>query len=332
MFEYFYNEVFRSVIISFGSLFNGIQIKHKDSSDDVTSVVQVPLAYGPTQKFLARLEQQSDLNKPVSITLPRMSFEFTNLQYDPSRRTNQTQQFVAQNESGEMKKAYLPVPYNMTIELSIYTKLNEDMLQIIEQILPYFQPAYNLPINFLNDLKEKRDVPIVLDNIQMTDDYEGNFDTRRALIYTLTFTAKTYVFGPVSGDISDDIIKKVSVGYIAGSQGGKAQRDLTYQVTPKALKDYNGDTATLLNEDVDMIETIIDVVDGSVFSKYDRIYIGNEAMKIINLSGNKISVNRSIDGSTLQNHVKGAPISKINTSDDALVEIGDDFGFNGNVF
>ena len=274
MFEYFYNEIFRSVIISFGSLFNGIQIKHKDSDGDVTSVIQVPLAYGPTQKFLARLEQQSDLIKPVSITLPRMSFEFTNLQYDPSRRTNQTQQFVAQTENGEMKKSYIPVPYNMTIELSIYTKLNEDMLQIIEQILPFFQPAYNLPINFLNDLKEKRDVPVVLDNIQMTDDYEGNFDTRRALINTLTFTAKTYVFGPVSGDISDDIIKKVSVGYIAGEAGGKAQRDLTYQVTPKALRDYTGDTATLLDEDIDLIETIIDVVDASVFSPFSPTMCG----------------------------------------------------------
>lgn len=86
MFEYFYNEIFRSVIIGFGSLFNGIEIKHKDASEDVYSVIKVPLAYGPTQKFLARLEQERDLNKPIQITLPRMSFEFTDLQYDPSRK------------------------------------------------------------------------------------------------------------------------------------------------------------------------------------------------------------------------------------------------------
>tara|TARA_B000000532_G_C18830551_1_gene390168 strand:- start:530 stop:1144 length:615 start_codon:yes stop_codon:yes gene_type:complete len=204
MFEYFYNEVFRSVIIGFGSLFNGIEIKHKDSSDDSVSIVKVPLAYGPTQKFLARLEQQPDLNKPVQMTLPRMSFEFIGVQYDASRKTTQTQQFFVEDpDSGsKIKKGYLPVPYNMSIELSIMSKLNDDALQILEQILPFFQPVYHLPINFLGNLKEKKDVAVQLDSISMEDDYEGNFDTRRALVYTLRFTAKTYVFGPIP-DVTD---------------------------------------------------------------------------------------------------------------------------------
>ena len=190
MFEYFYNEIFRSVIIGFGSLFNGIEIKHNNAS-----IMKVPLAYGPTQKFLARMQQEADLNKPVSITLPRMSFEFLGLQYDPTRKSTQTQTIINQTPDGtQVKKNYMPVPYNMRFELSIMTKLNDDMLQILEQVLPYFQPAYNLSINYLGNLKEKRDVPIQLDNISMEDDYEGNFDTRRALIYTLSFTAKTYVF------------------------------------------------------------------------------------------------------------------------------------------
>ena len=146
MFEYFYNEVFRSVIIGFGSLFNGIEVKKSNS------IIKVPLAYGPTQKFLARMQQEADLNKPVSITLPRMSFEFLGLQYDPTRKSTQTQTIINQSPDGaEVKKNYLPVPYNMRFELSIMTKLNDDMLQIIEQILPYFQPAYQLPINFLGN-------------------------------------------------------------------------------------------------------------------------------------------------------------------------------------
>ena len=94
MFEYFYNEIFRSVIIGFGSLFNGIEVKHKDANDDDFSVIKVPLAYGPTQKFLARLEQEADLNKPIQMTLPRMSFEFVGLQYDPGRKSTQTQTIV----------------------------------------------------------------------------------------------------------------------------------------------------------------------------------------------------------------------------------------------
>ena len=218
MFEYFYNEIFRSVIIGFGSLFNGIQIKKKDESGDDFSVIKVPLAYGPTQKFLARLQQNPDLNHPTQMTLPRMSFEFTNLAYDPTRKSTKTQSMVITNVNGEEeRKTFLPVPYNMTIVLSVYTKLNDDMLQITEQIVPYFQPGYTIPIKFLGDYEEVVNTPVVLENIDMTDEYEGNFDTRRALIYTFTFTAKTMLFGPLT-DVSKDIVKKVTIGYVAGSR------------------------------------------------------------------------------------------------------------------
>jgi len=198
MFEYFYNEILRRTIISFGTLFNNVSIKKTDSSDNVVSVVKVPLAYGPTEKFLARINQSPDLNKPTQITLPRMSFEFTGLTYDPSRKVTTTQQFVVKDpdDGTETKKSYMPVPYNMQFELSIMTKLNDDALQIVEQILPYFQPAYNLSIELVESIKEKRDVPIVLENITMQDDYEGDFTSRRVLLYTLRFTAKNIFLVP----------------------------------------------------------------------------------------------------------------------------------------
>jgi hypothetical protein len=333
MFEYFYNEIFRSVIIGFGSLFNGIEIKHKDGDGDTFSVIQVPLAYGPTQKFLARMKQEADLNKPIQMTLPRMSFEFLGLTYDPSRKSTQTTTIINQTPDGEnIKRNYMPVPYNMSIQLSIMTKLNDDMLQIIEQILPYFQPAYNLPINFLGNLKEKRDIPIQLDSISMDDDYEGNFDTRRALIYTLNFTAKVYLFGPIS-DVTGDIIKKVSVGYIAGSRGSQASaRDLTYQVTPRATRDYNGSTVTTLAQNVNLVETVLDVADGSKVTAQTYIYVGQEEMYVESVTGNKITVRRAQDNTTPQNHVLGAAVNSITAADDALIEFGDDFGFNGSVF
>jgi len=333
MFEYFYNEIFRSVIIGFGSLFNGIQIQHKDENDSTFSVVKVPLAYGPTQKFLARLKQNPDLNAPVQITLPRMSFEFTNLSYDSSRKSTQTQTVVYTDPDGtETKKGYLPVPYNMTITLSIYTKLNDDMLQIIEQIVPYFQPGYTLPIKFLGNLNEVINVPVQLDNIDMSDDYEGNFDTRRALIYTLTFTAKTYVFGPLK-DVSGDIIKKVTVGYVAGSTSGRSyERDVTYQVTPRAVKDYDGVVATLLSENVDMVETIIDVDDGTKIPEKSYIYIGQEEMYVDNVTGNRLVVKRAQDKSPLQNHLLGEKVYTITQADNAQIEVGDNFGFDGNLF
>jgi hypothetical protein len=333
MFEYFYNEIFRSVIIGFGSLFNGIEIQHKDENDSTFSVIKVPLAYGPTQKFLARLKQNPDLNAPVQMTLPRMSFEFTNLAYDPTRKSTQTQTVVMTSPDGtETKKAYLPVPYNMTITLSIYTKLNDDMLQVIEQIVPYFQPGYTLPIKFLGNLKEVVNVPVQLDNIDMSDDYEGNFDTRRALIYTLTFTAKTYVFGPLK-DVSSDIIKKVTVGYVAGSTSGNSyERDVTYQVTPRAVKDYDGVVVTLLAENVDMVENVIDVDDGTTISVNSYIYIDKEEMFVESVTGNKLVVKRAQDNSPLQNHLLGGKVYAITQADNAKIEVGDNFGFDGNVF
>ena len=132
MFEYFYNEIFRKTIISFGTLFNDITIKQENST------VKVPLAYGPTQKFLARLEESPDLSKRTSLTLPRMSFEFTGLQYDSARKVTTTQQITVKDpdNGSETKKAYMPVPYSMQFEMSIMTKLNDDALQIVEQILP----------------------------------------------------------------------------------------------------------------------------------------------------------------------------------------------------
>ena len=332
MFEYFYNEIFKSVIIGFGSLFNGIQVQKKNDQDDTFSVIKVPLAYGPTQKFLARMQQNPDLNAPVQMTLPRMSFEFTALAYDPSRKSTQTQVIVITKPDGsEARKTFLPVPYNMTIVLSVYTKLNDDMLQITEQIVPYFQPGYTLPIKFLGDYDQVVNVPVVLENIEMTDEYEGNFDTRRALLYTFTFTAKTMVFGPLK-DVSGDIIKKTTIGYIAGSKSGGYERDVTYQVTPRALKDYDGVVATLLAENVDMVENIIDVENGAAIKENTYIYIGQEEMYVETVSDNKIVVRRSQDKTPLQNHVLGSPVYNITQADNVKIELGDDFGFDGNLF
>ncbi len=335
MFEYFYNEIFRSVIIGFGSMFNGIEIQHKNESDNSISTLKVPLAYGPTQKFLARIEQQANLNKSTQMSLPRMSFEFTDLQYDPTRKSTQTQQFVVKNSTGsEIKKGYVPVPYNMTIQLSVMTKLNDDMLQIIEQILPYFQPTYNLPINFLGDFKEKRDVPIQLEGISMEDDYEGNFETRRALVYTLTFTAKTFLFGPLS-DVSGDIIRKVTIGYVAGSSGPglrNPERDLTYRVVPRAVQDYDDSYVTTITENVDTEEKVIEVADASQLSAATYIQIGKEEMYIEKVSGNKLTVKRGQDTSTAAEHVLGSGVATITANDATFIEVGDDFGFDGSVF
>ena len=334
MFEYFYHEILRKTIISFGTLFNGLTIKHKGSDDDTTSVIKVPLAYGPTQKFLARLEQSPDLNKAIQITLPRMSFEFQGLTYDPTRKVTTTQTFLsgASADKASEKKTYMPVPYNMQFELSIMCKLNDDALQIVEQIVPYFQPAYSLAVDLVSTIGEKRDIPVTLENITMDDQYEGDFSTRRVLLYTLRFSAKTYLFGPVSSTTTD-IIKKVSIGYIAAESSGKNSRtggrDVTYSVTPRATKNYDGIVATNLTNDISLEDRVFEVNSGSALTVNKYIVIDNESMYVDKINGNEITVNRSQDGTTAATHVAGADIGTITSDDNDLIEVGDDFGFDG---
>ena len=329
MFEYFYHEILRRTVVSFGSLFNEINIKHTDNSDNVKSVIKVPLAYGPTQKFLARLEQSPDLNKPVQITLPRMSFEFTGLIYDPTRKSTTTQTFIAKSavDGTETKKVYLPVPYNMQFELSIMSKLNDDALQIIEQILPFFQPAYSMTIELVDIINEKRDIPVVLENITMQDDYEGNFTTRRVLIYTLRFTAKTYLFGPVSS-VTKDIIKRTSVGFVAGDSKSTT-RDVVYASTPRAIKNYTGTVVTTLSKDITTEDILITVNSSASIIKNTYFEIDGEEVYVTLITGNVLTVERGRDGTSITSHLSGAEVKSITTADNVLIEEGDDFGFSG---
>lgn len=330
MFDYFYHEIFRKTVIGFGTLFNEISIKHTNSEGQVVSVINVPLAYGPIQKFLARVEQQPNLNIPVQITLPRMSFEFTGLSYDPTRKLTTTQTFLSKTKTDptDIRKTYMPVPYNMDFELSIMTKLNDDMLQIVEQILPYFQPAYTLTVNLIDSIGEKRDIPIILNNVSMQDDYEGEYTTRRALIYTLKFTAKVYLFGPVSTGADKDIIKKVSLGFVSGDTRSTS-RDLTYTSTPIATKNYTGDITTYITNDLELDSNIIEVNDASDISINSYFTINSETLQVQSKDGNSLTVIRGSYGTPISIHVSGAQIKLITTADNDLIEFGDNFGFTG---
>jgi len=236
---YFYHEIIRRTVIAFGTVFNDINVRHKDSSGDSISQIKVPLAYGPIQKFLARIEQQSELNKPIAMTLPRLSFEMTSIQYDPTRKANVTQTFKA-SDGTNLKKVFMPVPYNIGFQLNLMSKLQDDALQVVEQILPYFQPSFNLTVDLIDSIGEKRDIPIVLDNVSFTDDYEGDFSTRRVLIYTFNFTAKTYLFGPIA-DTTDGLIRKVQVDYYSGTDIATAKREMRYTVVPDPIDANPGD-------------------------------------------------------------------------------------------
>ena len=230
--QQFYHETIRKVIVSFGTMFNDINLVRKDSDGNISQSMKVPLAYGPREKFLVRLREDADLSKTVAITLPRIGFEIANLSYDPTRKLNRVQKFkkVKGAKASQLDTQFMPVPYNIDIELYVMAKQSDDALQIVEQILPYFQPDYTFTINDMADMGIKRDVPIILNSIAYEDDYQGDFTTRRALIYTLSFTAKFYLYGPVT---SSKVIKTVQVDQYTDLQDTSPKREQRYKVTPK---------------------------------------------------------------------------------------------------
>ena len=230
---YYYHEILSKTIIGFGTLFNNIFIKHENKDNTTLDETKVGLAYGPQQKFFAKIREQANLTKAIAITLPRMSFEMTSVSYDPTRKSGITQTFKA-GEGSNIKKVFMPVPYNIGFELSIFSKLNDDALQIVEQILPYFQPSFNLTVDLVSSIGEKRDVPVILDNVAFQDDYEGDFSTRRALIYTLNFTAKTYLFGPIA-ETTSGLIKKVQTDLYSDTNTKKASREMRYTAVPDPI-------------------------------------------------------------------------------------------------
>lgn len=247
---YYYHQIIRKTTIAFGTLFNQIYIRHLNENGDTYNEIRVPLAYGPTQKFLARIEQQADLNKPVAMTLPRLSFEMTSIQYDPTRKANITQTFKTCDNGSNIKKVFMPVPYNIGFQLNLISKLQDDALQVVEQILPYFQPLFNLTVDLVDSIGEKKDIPVVLDNVSFTDDYEGDFSTRRILIYTFNFTAKTYLFGPIAEN-SEGLIKKVQVDYYTSTDRTNSKREMRYTVVPDPI-DAQPDDDFGFNESIEM--------------------------------------------------------------------------------
>ena len=223
---HFYHQRIRKSVAVFGTLFNNLYVIRKDSSGQVISQIKVPLAYGPQRKFLDRIRQNPDLDQDtkVAIKLPRMSFEVTSIQYDQGRQLQKTNNFTQAGLSfGSRKKFYSYVPYNIGFQLSVFAKNQDDGLQIVEQILPTFNPQYTLtikPIDGYPNIKE--DMPITLVGVDFQDDYEGTLDQRRTIIYTLSFDMKVNFYGP----INDSNVIRTALTNIFELQRGLADSDL----------------------------------------------------------------------------------------------------------
>jgi len=205
MFGYFaYNKNIRNIVVLFGTVFNDITIKRLKSDGTTEREFKVPIAYGPAEKFLSKL------NQPDVMSLPRMSFEITDYAYDPTRKLQTTKKFkkVKAGSTTELTTVYNPVPYDFNITLSVMVKYSDDGTQILEQILPYFTPEFQVTMNELSTMGIKRDIPIILNSVSTEDTYEGEFITRRALIHTLTFIVKGYIYGRTP---DQGIIREVDV-------------------------------------------------------------------------------------------------------------------------
>ena len=252
-----YNKNIRNIVVLFGTVFNDISIKRLKADGTVEREFKVPIAYGPAEKFLSKLNQGS------TITLPRMSFEITDYAYDPVRKLQTTKKFkkVKSGSTTDLNTVYNPVPYDFNITLGIMVKYSDDGTQILEQILPYFTPEFQVTMNEMSTMGIKRDIPIILNSVATEDTYEGDFLTRRALIHTLTFTVKGHIYGR-TGD--QGIIREVDVNLGANMNDIK---EVNIDIKPKALTDLNSDEVideadnalTTPANDFGFIETITDL-------------------------------------------------------------------------
>jgi hypothetical protein len=235
----FYHSVLRKTIVAFGSLFSNIKVERmtKNNQDDndlsttdtVVQTIDVPIAYAPKEKWLVRIDSDPTLENNVYGVFPRMSFEITGMNYDPSRKVSRMNKIVCVATDSSREQMMSPVPYNIDISLYIISKTQEDCLQIVEQILPYFTPDFTVSITVVPEMNVQQDIPIVLNSVNIQDDYDGDFQQRRFVLYTLNFTLKVNMFGPVS---NSGIINKVVVATVNPNTDGTISKYTADQTTP----------------------------------------------------------------------------------------------------
>jgi len=221
---HFYNRTIRKVVVAFGSMFNDILLT-RYSKDGLTAyeITKVPLSYGAKEKYLVRLQSDPNLTKSIATTVPRMSFDLVGMSYDTTRK----QQTTLQNfgfSSGSFRTQYAPIPYNFDFNLSIYVRNTEDGTQILEQILPFFTPDFTVTIDFIKEMDQKYDMPVILNSVSPEVDYEGDFMNTRLIIWNLTFTAKGYIWPPVSANNSSKYITSANANIYTDSTNLDAQK------------------------------------------------------------------------------------------------------------
>ncbi len=286
---HFYNRTIRKVVVAFGTMFNDIQlIRYTKDGLTAKEVQKVPLSYGAKEKYLTRITSDPTLTKSINTVVPRMSFDLTGMSYDPTRKQVSTLKNFGFS-SGAFASQYAPVPYNFDFSLSIYVRNTEDGTQILEQILPFFTPDFTVTVDFIGDMDQKYDMPILLNSVSPEVDYEGDMMNTRLIIWNLQFTAKGYIWPPVSkGTGAQNVIEQANVNFYSDSTNLNAQKvyvnfatgtgvyttgeDITVAprgVTGKVLYFSNTSTGTLvltdLNKKVQANDTVVGAYSNASF-------------------------------------------------------------------
>ena len=261
----FYNGVIRKYIIMFGNMFNDVRISRLNKDGSESQRLIVPISYGPKKKYLARLNDDKFLERQVATVLPRLAFEITNMSYAPSRATNKMLRNVATGaNANSLVSQFTPVPYDINISLYSMFSNQEDAVQVVEQILPFFRPEWTIPVRLIDELPNQYfDIPTVLQDMSIEDSYDADFESRRSIIYTFNFTVKGYIFGPIS---NKGVINRTLVDLSADSVVG-TPKSVGIDLTPGQLTD--GSPTSNTDASIDYTTISADSAYGYAFDNED---------------------------------------------------------------
>lgn len=275
--EHFYHRTTRKIVVAFGTMFNNMtMIRYNKDMTEEYERIKVPLSYGPKEKFINRIFGDPNLTKSINISVPRMSFELKDMSYDPSRKLTSTTRNLNEKSSDQFYAQYVPVPYDFNFTLSVYVRNIEDGTQIIEQILPFFTPDFNVTVNLIPNINRKFDLPIILNNVTQNIDYEGGFENTRLITWDLDFTVKSYLFGKISNvgiikntiisifNQNDSLTQKAYVD-IANSKGQFIENEVVRvkdKITFGVLKDYNANSEFIVVNQLNQKLSANDIVVG----------------------------------------------------------------------
>ena len=315
----FYNRTIRKVVVAFGTLFNDITLQ-RYTLDGATKkeVFKVPLSYGSKEKYLTRITSDPNLTKSVATVVPRISFELTGMSYDTSRKQVSTLQNFSANTATGIKTQYSPIPYNFDFSMSIYVRNTEDGTQILEQILPFFTPDFNVTVDFVPSMDQKYDMPVLLTSVANEVDYEGDMLSTRLIIWNLEFTAKSYIWPPVK---SGKIIRQANTSIYIDTQSRTSQ---------KVFVDKANGSGYFADEETIFVTARDIAGDVSYFSNSNTgILVISNLNKL--LQANDVVVGATSNASYTVTRVDTNPLRAvliITTPDPITANVDDEFGFS----